>query len=150
MKYLVIVLLCAASACALDADQKEHTRKPKLFLISSSTTTTTSTVTTYSVCYSTNIAAALCTGKRKRSLFPDPVSGVHEDVQMVNPSKTISELPLVDSALETGPNRKAKYFLYWLTTTSTSTSTSSSYSTTVSFISLTCTPSNWPYSLCGK
>jgi hypothetical protein len=45
--------------------------------------------------------------------------------------------------------RKPKYFVYWLTTTTISTSTSLFYTTTVSFISLNCTPTYFPWAFCG-
>jgi hypothetical protein len=39
--------------------------------------------------------------------------------------------------------------LYWLTTISTSTSTSYFFTSTVSFVSAYCTPTNFPYASCG-
>ena len=44
--------------------------------------------------------------------------------------------------------RDAKFLVYWLTTTTVSTSYS--YTATSSFASLTCTPSEFPFSQCGK
>merc|ERR1711992_386491 len=43
--------------------------------------------------------------------------------------------------------RDPKFMVYWLTTTKSSTSTS--YTLTYSVLSVSCTPSGWPYSLCG-
>jgi len=33
-------------------------------------------------------AAGLCTGKKKRSVIMDPITGAEEDVELISPSKT--------------------------------------------------------------
>jgi hypothetical protein len=32
--------------------------------------------------------SVLCTGKKKRSVMMDPITGAEEDVEMISPSKT--------------------------------------------------------------
>jgi hypothetical protein len=32
--------------------------------------------------------STLCTGKKKRSVMMDPITGAEEDVEMISPSKT--------------------------------------------------------------
>ena len=48
---------------------------------------------------------------------------------------------------EAGEDRKAKFLLYWMTTTSTSTTTT--YTSTTTLYSLSCTPSGFTISNCS-
>jgi len=48
---------------------------------------------------------------------------------------------------QTDSARKARFLVYWMTTTSVSTL--ASYTATVTVGSLTCTPSNFALTLCG-
>jgi hypothetical protein len=49
---------------------------------------------------------------------------------------------------ETDSGRNARFLVYWMTTTTTHTLTS--YTSILTIASLSCTPSNFGLSLCGK
>jgi hypothetical protein len=49
---------------------------------------------------------------------------------------------------ETASERNARFLVYWMTTTSLTTLTS--YTATLTVASLSCTPSNFELTLCGK
>merc|ERR1712062_509229 len=115
----------------------EASRKPKLFYVT--TKSSTSTISTFSICFvSSNAAATTCKRRKKRAgLNSDPILEQEPDI-------TPSE---VQSGLENEQEeRNARFLVYWPTTTSFSTV----YSATSTLASLTCTPANFPYSLCGK
>ena len=58
-----------------------------------------------------------------------------------------SEQELALESTGTGTMRDPRFLLYWATLTSTATTTS--YSATLSLASLHCTPTGFPYTLCG-
>ena len=58
-----------------------------------------------------------------------------------------SDLETAVESSRKGSVRDPRFLLYWATLTSTATTTS--YSATLSLASLHCTPTGFPYSLCG-
>ena len=58
-----------------------NNREGKLFLVSSSTTT--STLSTSTICYTTNAAAA-CVGRKKRTIQESPIDTFELDVAPVS------------------------------------------------------------------
>merc|ERR1711983_451981 len=130
-------------------------RQGKLFLVSTTTdtsmTTTTSVLTTSSVCLypHTDLAIAACaaTGRKKRAVVKDPLS--EDEFEAVIPSAAETAKTNIASGVEaeTASNRKARFFLYYMTTTSTSTSTS--YTGTYSITLVSCPPTTVG-SYCGR
>merc|ERR1719293_548238 len=117
-------------------------RQSRLFYVT--TQSTTSTLTTLTYCFVSSTTTLMTCGKRRRKRDLGPIG---EDVE-IKPHRVDDASDLMPSE-KTEPNeRQGKCALYWLTTTSTSTSTA--YSTTSSIASLTCTPSGFGLSLCGK
>merc|ERR1712004_932276 len=116
-KMLKWVLFLPLIVASTTAEVEDGPRKPKLFYVS--TLSTTSTVSTL-------------TGDQ------------HEEENMKEEDLTLEggeEEEVVDSHL-----RKARFLVYWMTTTSVSTSLT--YTTTLTVASLTCTPSSFALSKC--
>merc|ERR1711902_197255 len=108
------------------------------------TQSTTSTLTTLTYCFVSSTTTLMTCGKRRRKRDLGPIG---EDVE-INPHRVDEASDLMPSE-KTEPNeRQGKFALYWLTPTSTSPSTA--FSTTSTVASLTCTPSGFGFSLCGK
>merc|ERR1712241_585354 len=135
---LLSLMLVCASAVELEDIAKVSTgsevngRKPKLFFVSSSSTVTTILTSTF--CYNTpaNAPAPATTWKRRRSILSDAEDILPDNLDASNVEPSIEN---DDSLTE----RQGRFLLYWLTTTSTSTATS--YTSTVSVVSVYCTPS---------
>merc|ERR1711997_1127913 len=126
---LLSLMLVCASAVELEDIAKVSTgsevngRKPKLFFVSSSSSVTP------------NPAPApitTCKRKRRRSILSDAENILPDHVDASNVESGIEN---DDSLTE----RQGRFLLYWLTTTSTSTATS--FTSTVSVVSVYCTPS---------
>ncbi|XP_023343088.1 uncharacterized protein LOC111712643 [Eurytemora carolleeae] len=152
MKMRVILVLAFATLISAEDDlpQPRVDRQGRLFLVSSSTTTTT--LSTNSICYATTaLGITTCAGRKKRQLIEDPISHIKSEIELTKPTRVYrqpDDFALDSSAdLESGSNRKPKFFLYWMTTTSTSTTTT--FTTTQTLSSINCTPNNFIYSLCG-
>merc|ERR1712079_743689 len=72
------------------------------------------------------------------------------DQETVEPVESGVKTDLDDEVMDASSGkavRDPKFMVYWLTTTKSYTSTS--YTLTYSVLSVACTPSGWPYSLCG-
>merc|ERR1719221_1129072 len=155
MQFRALVLLLVLGPALLECKKEELTgasklarRKPKLFYISSSTTT--STLTTSTVCYVSSTAAPVaCTKRKRRAMVVEPDEEINFDERNVSQPEQDRESDY-QLGVEPGRNgtvRDARFLLYWATLTSTATTTS--YSATLSLASLHCTPTGFPYSLCG-
>ena len=121
-------------------------RKPKLFYISSSTTT--STLTTSTVCYVSSTASPVaCTKRKRRAMVVEPDHEINFDERNVSLTDQERDQELGVESGGAGSERDPRFLLYWATLTSTATTTS--YSATLSLASLHCTPTGFPYSLCG-
>merc|ERR1719305_1317246 len=139
------VLCVAAAVSPLDGSLPKSARNPRLFFasISSSTTTSTSTTTlsTATFCY-TGSPTAAC-GRKKRSIFEDPLTGAVENLKPSTPARHAREVPLEASEdNKKASNRNAKLFLLLTSTstiTATATSTTTAYTGTAT-ISVLCTP----------
>merc|ERR1719323_228093 len=150
MKWVLLLPLIVASKAA---EEEDGARKPKLFYVS--TLSTTSTVSTLTVCYATSATLATCaSGKRRKRrlemdqpdqpILPTLTGDRHEEENMKEEDLALEggeEEEVVDSHL-----RKARFLVYWMTTTSISTSLT--YTTTLTVASLTCTPSSFALSKC--
>merc|ERR1712083_405897 len=156
LKSVLVLLPLISTSTTLEGEKelvgKEGVKKPKLFYVS--TLSTTSTVSTLTVCYVTSATLATCTaGKRRKRRM----------VELDQPEETIlptslddqleEEYTREDLTLEGGEEegeggavRKARFLVYWMTTTSVSTSLS--YTTTFTVASLTCTPNSFKLSKC--
>jgi len=139
--------------------QETNKRDPKFFLVTSTTSTSLSTTTsvlqTNSPCFfaDANIALVACPGKRKRSVLLD--DNVASDIAISKRDRN-SDMSIpaeIQDGQVAGSNRKARFFLYYMTTTitstSTSTSTSSSFTATYTVSLLSCTPAGI-HNLCGR
>ena len=142
-------------------------RQPKMFYVSS--TSTTSTVSTTTLCYVSSNAAVsnTCSGRRKRRMVKDNLEATDaikatavaegsQDgvIRLHNILRDIIGMSVFSSrdedniiVDEAGEDRKAKFLLYWMTTTSTSTTTT--YTSTTTLYSLSCTPSGFTISNCS-
>ena len=80
-----IVLFFVPTACSFEISVC-RSRNPKLLLISSSSTTTTLSTTT--LCYSTQATLTTCTGRKKRAVYTDPVTGETGELgDIINPDR---------------------------------------------------------------
>merc|ERR1719343_1837209 len=133
-------LFCLIVAHVVTAQEEKNnvaspSRQSRLFYVT--TQSTTSTLTTLTYCFVSSTTTLMTCGKRRRKRDLGPIG---EDVE-IKPHRVDDASDLMPSE-KTEPNeRQGKFALYWLTTTSTSTS---------SIASLTCTPSGFGLSLCGK
>merc|ERR1712014_315481 len=133
--FLGLVIL--ASVGAQEDKKIAGVRSPKIFYVSTKEASTT--ISTHTVCWvSSTTAATTCGRRRKRSVLeidgdvPQHVKADLDDEMIASSGKAV---------------RDPKFMVYWLTTTKSYTSTS--YTLTYSVLSVSCTPSGWPYSLCG-
>jgi len=151
---LAVCLLLLASVYS-----EENKRDPKFFLVTSTTsttlTTTISTLQTKTPCLfvDADIKLVACPRKKKRSILLDQNESSDITISKRDRRADASLPTEIQSAKEvTGSNRKAKFFLYYMTTTitstSTSTSTSSSYTATYTISLVSCTPAGI-HTLCG-
>ena len=60
--------------------------------------------------------------------------------------ESLMDVDSLDSGVDEEADRKAKFLLYWKTTTFTSTTTS--YTSTLSIATIECTPIGWTISQC--
>merc|ERR1712004_791312 len=152
LKWVFLFPLIVASTAA---EVEDGPKKPKLFYVS--TLSTTSTVSTLTVCYATSATLATCaSGKRRKRrvemdqpdqpILPTLTGAQHEEENMKEEDLTLEggeEEEVVDNDSHL---RKARFLVYWMTTTSVSTSLT--YTTTLTVASLTCTPSSFALSKC--
>ena len=138
--YVVLFFICSSSAV------EEGERKPKLFYVS--TTSTTSTYKLQTVCYVTSTKATAACGRKKRFVQYSAEDSLTRDINPSNPTiaKNVEDPTALDGSESNA--RNGRFLVYWMTTTSVSTLTS--YTTTLTVASLTCTPSSFALSLCGK
>jgi len=140
-----IVLACLAVAYGTEVSI--NNREGKLFLVSSSTTT--STLKTSTICYTTGATlSAVCKGRKKRTILDSPTDTIDYEVNPVSREARDIHIQSSDEKAVSSGSREGKFLLYWMTTTSTTTTTS--YSSTVTLSAVECTPSNFPFSACGK
>merc|ERR1712113_784784 len=118
-------------------------RQSRLFYVT--TQSTTSTLTTVTYCFVTSTTALATCGKRRRKR--DLGEFIEQDLE-INPQRVDEASQLIPSEPTEQDERQGRFALYWLTTPSPSTTTA--FSTTSSVASLTCTPSGFALSLCGK
>merc|ERR1712071_13751 len=125
-----------ASVSLSRSSANEKKRNPKLFFVSS--TTSTSLAVTLCWVSTLNTAVTQC-GKRRRSIKTSAEESFLED--------GISRTTHLDSsgAGETESERKAKFLLYWLTTTTTITT----FTGTSTIASINCTPAGYTVNQCG-
>merc|ERR1712079_62344 len=142
-------LFCLIVAHVVTAQEEKNNvaspsnRQSRLFYVT--TQSTTSTLTTVTYCFVTSTTALSTCGKRRRKR--DLGEFIEQDLE-INPQRVDEASQLMPSEPTEQGERQGRFALYWLTTTSTSTSTA--FSTTSSVASLTCTPSGFALSLCGK
>jgi len=152
--FLGLVIL--ASVGAQEDKKIAGVRSPKIFYVSTKEASTT--ISTHTVCWvSSTTAATTCGRRRKRSVLeidgdaPQRVKAdllrEYEDNQKTVESGVKTDLDDEMIASSGKAVRDPKFMVYWLTTTKSYTSTS--YTLTYSVLSVSCTPSGWPYSLCG-
>merc|ERR1711983_272138 len=117
-------------------------------------TTSVSTLTTMTPCYYVVLTltvkkACAATGRKKRAVIMDPMDE-EEALDTVIPSAKKTDLSLEPGMKKEDGSaiRRARQFLYYMTTTSTTTSTSSSFISTYSLTLLSCTPSGI-INMCG-
>lgn len=156
--FLILVAGSVTFAEQIHSGHSTNNRKARLFFasISSSTTTTTTTSTllTNSFCWTSGGTALTATcGRKKRSIFDDPISG---DSQIINPSTSsklrYKDIVRVEEGEETpsmSPSHRDSRFFLLLTSTSTisatTTSTVTSFTVT-STLTVLCTPG---FNACG-
>eukprot|EP00090_Calanus_glacialis_P033809 TRINITY_DN56288_c0_g1_i1.p1 TRINITY_DN56288_c0_g1~~TRINITY_DN56288_c0_g1_i1.p1 ORF type:complete len:189 (-),score=32.43 TRINITY_DN56288_c0_g1_i1:87-653(-) len=137
-------------------------------VITSSSTTTISTTTN---CFVTKTAVTAC-GKKKRSVFVEPLTGEVVDLTNFAPTKYSEDEHVDQRKLEDGTYAKTNqllegeddvenvpelssgrqpriFFVSYTTSTKATTSTSTSYTATSSLASIICTPSGWTIAQCN-
>merc|ERR1712083_640347 len=137
-------LFCLIVAHVVTAQEKEEknnvaspsNRQSRLFYVT--TQSTTSTLTTVTYCFVTSTTALATCGKRRRKR--DLGEFIEQDLE-INPQRVEEASQLMPSEPTEQAERQGRFALYWLTT---------AFSTTSSVASLTCTPSGFALSLCGK
>jgi len=144
-----IVLTILSTSALAAKDNAVSPRKPRLFFVSSSSTT--STFKTATMCYTTSATLTAC-GRKKRSILeaanlssemnPSSVSRMDDSEE-----ESLMDVDSLDSGVDEEADRKAKFLLYWKTTTFTSTTTS--YTATVTLASLECTPTGFSINACS-
>merc|ERR1712083_972236 len=114
-------------------------------------------VSTLTVCYVTSATLATCTaGKRRKrrveldepaeTILPSAPDDQLWDEDMKEDDLTLEGGEEDEEKEKDSSVRKARFLVYWMTTTSVSTSLT--YTTTLTVASLTCTPSSFALSSC--
>merc|ERR1712045_1108384 len=149
--FLGLVIL--ASVGAQEVKKDAGVRSPKIFYVSTKEASTT--ISTHTVCWVSSTTIATC-GRRRAVVEIDGDVPQHVKADLLREYEEKEET--VESGVKTDLDdemiassgkavRDPKFMVYWLTTTKSYTSTS--YTLTYSVLSVACTPSGWPYSLCG-
>merc|ERR1719468_197741 len=142
-----------SSTTTLLKQEIKNSRAPRLFYVSTASSTTT--LLSHTTCFVSSAAAPVTCGRRKRFIDMDsPASS--ELTDQINPLRTFEiESPEPGHELDASKvepvsqsSREGKFLVYWLTTTSLSTLTS--YTRTITVASLSCTPTGYDKSECGK